>query len=98
MVGPNGLLVAALRLQVAQWAGSMKQPVTLLATDSAIVGSVAPHYRFPASFEIGAAPTPADFPITDAPLPDPAEGEVLVRGIYLSLDPYMRGRISGQRS
>ncbi len=28
----------------------------------------------------------------------PGEGEVLVRGIYLSLDPYMRGRISGQRS
>ena len=44
------------------------------------------------------APTPADFTIADAPLPDPAEGEVLVRGIYLSLDPYMRGRISGQRS
>jgi NADPH-dependent curcumin reductase CurA len=44
------------------------------------------------------APTPADFAITDAPLPDPAEGEVLVRGIYLSIDPYMRGRISGQRS
>jgi len=44
------------------------------------------------------APTPADFEIADAPLPDPAEGEVLVRGIYLSLDPYMRGRISGQRS
>ena len=44
------------------------------------------------------APTLADFEITDAPLPDPAEGEVLVRGIYLSLDPYMRGRISGQRS
>src|SRR5215472_14847835 len=44
------------------------------------------------------APTAADFEITDAPLPDPAEDEVLVRGIYLSLDPYMRGRISGQRS
>jgi NADPH-dependent curcumin reductase len=44
------------------------------------------------------APTPADFEIVDAPLPDPAEGEVLVRGVYLSLDPYMRGRISGQRS
>jgi NADPH-dependent curcumin reductase CurA len=44
------------------------------------------------------APTSTDFEITDAPLPDPAEGEVLVRGIYLSLDPYMRGRISGQRS
>jgi len=44
------------------------------------------------------APTAGDFEITDAPLPDPAEGEVLVRGIYLSLDPYMRGRISGVRS
>src|ERR1700751_636781 len=43
------------------------------------------------------APTRADFTIADAPLPDPAEGEVLVRGIYLSLDPYMRGRISGVR-
>jgi NADPH-dependent curcumin reductase len=44
------------------------------------------------------APTTADFEIVDAPLPDPAEGEVLVRGIYLSLDPYMRGRISAARS
>src|ERR1700732_5016782 len=43
-------------------------------------------------------PTPADFEIVDAPLPDPGQGEVLVRGIYLSLDPYMRGRISGIRS
>ena len=44
------------------------------------------------------APTPADFEIRDAPLPDPGAGEVLIRGIYLSLDPYMRGRISGVRS
>src|SRR5215472_1240679 len=44
------------------------------------------------------APTPADFEIAEAPLPEPGEGEVLVRGIFLSLDPYMRGRISGQRS
>jgi NADPH-dependent curcumin reductase CurA len=43
-------------------------------------------------------PIPADFEIVDAPLPDPGQGEVLVRGIYLSLDPYMRGRISGIRS
>jgi NADPH-dependent curcumin reductase len=43
-------------------------------------------------------PTTADFAIADNPLPDPAEGEVLVRGIYLSLDPYMRGRISAARS
>src|SRR5258707_12146318 len=44
------------------------------------------------------APTTADFDIADGPMPDPGNGETLVRGIYLSLDPYMRGRISGVRS
>ena len=44
------------------------------------------------------APTAADFELADGPVPDPAEGEVLVRGIYLSLDPYMRGRMSAARS
>ena len=43
-------------------------------------------------------PTTADFEIVDAPIPEPAAGEVVVRGIYLSLDPYMRGRISAARS
>ena len=43
-------------------------------------------------------PVPEDFAIVDAPLPEPKEGEVLLRGLYLSLDPYMRGRISGVRS
>jgi NADPH-dependent curcumin reductase CurA len=43
-------------------------------------------------------PQTSDFAIVDGPLPDPAPGEVLVRGIYLSLDPYMRGRISAARS
>jgi NADPH-dependent curcumin reductase len=44
------------------------------------------------------APTEDDFTLAEAPLPEPGEGEVLVRGIYLSLDPYMRGRISEARS
>ena len=44
------------------------------------------------------APTTADFDIADGPMPDLGDGEALVRGIYLSLDPYMRGRISGVRS
>jgi N-terminal domain of oxidoreductase len=44
------------------------------------------------------APTTDDFDIADGPMPDPGDGEALVRGIYLSLDPYMRGRISGARS
>ena len=43
-------------------------------------------------------PVPEDFSIVDGAMPEPAEGQVLLRGIYLSLDPYMRGRISGQRS
>jgi NADPH-dependent curcumin reductase len=43
-------------------------------------------------------PVPDDFAIVERPLSDPGEGQVLLRGIYLSLDPYMRGRISGQRS
>ena len=42
-------------------------------------------------------PRTEDFEIADAPLPDPLEGEVLVRGIYLSLDQYMCGSISGVR-
>src|ERR1700730_19377277 len=43
-------------------------------------------------------PVPEDFAIAEGPLPEPGPGEVLLRGIYLSLDPYMRGRISGVRS
>jgi NADPH-dependent curcumin reductase len=43
-------------------------------------------------------PVPEDFAIVEAPLPEPPDGHVLLRGIYLSLDPYMRGRISGVRS
>ena len=44
------------------------------------------------------APATDDFEIVDAPMPDPDAGEALVRGIYLSLDPYMRGRMSAARS
>jgi NADPH-dependent curcumin reductase CurA len=40
----------------------------------------------------------ANFRIEEAPVPKPAEGEVLVRNLWLSLDPYMRGRISDAKS
>src|SRR5947207_6584883 len=43
-------------------------------------------------------PVPEDFAVAEGPLPEPGEAEVVLRGIYLSLDPYMRGRISGVRS
>jgi NADPH-dependent curcumin reductase CurA len=37
--------------------------------------------------------TEADFRVEEAPVPEPGPREVLVRVIYLSLDPYMRGRM-----
>ncbi|MEU7767269.1 NADP-dependent oxidoreductase [Nocardia sp. NPDC049190] len=44
------------------------------------------------------APTPENFRIETTRLPAPAEGEVLLRTRYLSLDPYMRGRMSSAKS
>jgi len=35
-------------------------------------------------------PTPADFRMEEVAVPEPADGQVLLRTIYLSLDPYMR--------
>jgi NADPH-dependent curcumin reductase CurA len=43
-------------------------------------------------------PTTANFELADAPVPEPKDGEVLRRTIYLSLDPYMRGRMSDAKS
>ena len=40
-----------------------------------------------------AAPTPDNFKLDTGPIPEPGEGEVLVRVHYMSLDPYMRGRM-----
>jgi NADPH-dependent curcumin reductase len=37
--------------------------------------------------------TEADFRVEEAPVPEPGPREVLVRVVYLSLDPYMRGRM-----
>ena len=39
-----------------------------------------------------------NFRLETAPLPKPAEGEVLVKNLWLSLDPYMRGRMSDAKS
>src|ERR1700753_592147 len=40
------------------------------------------------------APKPSDFRLEETPIPTPGEGQVLLRTIWLSLDPYMRGRMS----
>jgi NADPH-dependent curcumin reductase len=43
-------------------------------------------------------PKDSDFAIVTNPIPEPGVGEVLNRTIYLSLDPYMRGRMSASKS
>ncbi len=40
------------------------------------------------------APTAANFRLEECDVPVPSPGQVLTRTLYLSLDPYMRGRMS----
>lgn len=40
----------------------------------------------------------ANFRIVETPVPEPAEGELLIRVRWLSLDPYMRGRMNEGKS
>ena len=42
--------------------------------------------------------TEENFKIVSTPIPKPAEGQILVRVHYLSLDPYMRGRMNDAKS
>ena len=42
--------------------------------------------------------SPANFRLVERPVPTPGPGEVLVRHTFLSLDPYMRGRLSDAKS
>ncbi len=44
------------------------------------------------------APGLDNFELVRSPVPEPADGEVLMRTCYLSLDPYMRGRMSAAKS
>jgi NADPH-dependent curcumin reductase CurA len=43
-------------------------------------------------------PKSSDFSVIEADVPAPGPGEVLVETIYLSVDPYMRGRMSEAKS
>ncbi|PJM97112.1 NADP-dependent oxidoreductase [Streptomyces sp. CB01373] len=43
-------------------------------------------------------PKPEDFALVEAEVPQPGEGQVLVRNEYLSVDPYMRGRMNAAKS
>lgn len=43
-------------------------------------------------------PGESDFAMRESPLPEVGEGQFLVRTQYVSVDPYMRGHISGRKS
>jgi len=43
-------------------------------------------------------PKESDFKLVETPIPTPEEGQVLVKTLYLSVDPYMRGRMNQSRS
>lgn len=43
-------------------------------------------------------PKPSDFRLVETPVPELAEGQFLLKTNYLSVDPYMRGRISEAKS
>jgi len=42
--------------------------------------------------------TENNFRLVEQPIPEPADGEVLIRNEWLSLDPYMRGRMNDVKS
>ena len=43
-------------------------------------------------------PQPTDFDLVDVDVPDPDDGQVLIRNAYVSVDPYMRGRMNDTKS
>ena len=45
-----------------------------------------------------ATPTKADFKLVEAPIGEPSKGELLIRTVYISVDPYLRGRMNEGKS
>ncbi len=43
-------------------------------------------------------PVATNFEISETPIPSPQEGELLVKSLYISVDPYMRSRMSDAKS
>ena len=43
-------------------------------------------------------PKPSDFRLVESPLPHAGAGEAVVKALYLSVDPYMRGRMTGKNT
>jgi len=43
-------------------------------------------------------PTPEDFELVETAIPEPGPGQFLVRNVFMSVDPYMRGRMMDRKS
>lgn len=43
-------------------------------------------------------PVPENFRLAESPLPELQDGQILVRNLYVSVDPYMRGRMNDVKS
>ncbi len=50
-----------------------------------------------AAWPVG-VPAESDFKLVEEPVPEPGPGQMLCRTVYLSLDPYMRGRMTQGKS
>ncbi len=61
---------------------------TLPATTREIQLASRPHGR----------PVPENFRLAESPLPELQDGQVLVRNLFISVDPYMRGRMNDVKS
>ena len=74
-------------------AGSLAFGATLLAghADGATPGK---NRRIVLAKRPQGEPTPTDFRLEEAPIPALKDGEMLMQTVFLSLDPYMRGRMS----
>ena len=64
------------------------ETTTLPATTREIQLASRPHGR----------PAPENFRLAETALPDLKDGQVLVRNLYISVDPYMRGRMNDVKS
>ncbi len=64
------------------------------STDQALTSQRRTNRRIVLARRPAGAPVPEDFRLEESDAPTPGDGQMLLRTEYLSLDPYMRGRMS----
>jgi NADPH-dependent curcumin reductase len=74
-------------------AGSLAVGATLLAR-LALAATPTKNRRIVLAKRPQGEPTPADFRLEEVPIPALKDGEILMQTVFLSLDPYMRGRMN----